>query len=72
MNSNKDNDIPSGKKVIKPWGFEYKIYSNGVSSTKLLNIKSGKKTSMHCHPIKKTGYRYNFSIHSTLGIFTFR
>jgi mannose-6-phosphate isomerase-like protein (cupin superfamily) len=56
MNSNEINDIPSGKKVIKPWGFEYKIYSNDVSSTKLLNIRSGKKTSMHCHPIKKTGY----------------
>ncbi len=50
------NDIPSGKKVKKPWGFEYKIYSNDTSSTKLLCIKSGKKTSMHCHPVKKTGY----------------
>lgn len=50
------NDIPDNKKVIKPWGYEYKIYSNDVLSAKLLKIQSGKKTSMHCHPIKKTGF----------------
>ena len=50
------NDIPKNQKVIKPWGSEYKIYSNSISSTKLLRIKSDKSTSLHCHPIKKTGF----------------
>ena len=50
------NDIPKNQKVIKPWGSEYKIYSNSVSSTKLLRINSDKSTSLHCHPIKKTGF----------------
>ena len=50
------NDIPKNQKVIKPWGSEYKIYSNLVSSTKLLRINPGKSTSLHCHPIKKTGF----------------
>ena len=50
------NDIPKNQKVIKPWGSEYKIYSNSVSSTKLLRINPGKSTSLHCHPIKKTGF----------------
>ena len=50
------NDIPRNQKVIKPWGSEYKIYSNSISSTKLLRINSDKSTSLHCHPIKKTGF----------------
>ena len=50
------NDIPINLKVIKPWGSEYKIYSNSISSTKLLRINSDKSTSLHCHPIKKTGF----------------
>tara|TARA_B100000925_G_C21839365_1_gene400778 strand:+ start:80 stop:751 length:672 start_codon:yes stop_codon:yes gene_type:complete len=50
------NDIPKNQKVIKPWGSEYKIYSNSVSSTKLLRINKDKSTSLHCHPIKKTGF----------------
>ncbi len=50
------NDIPKNQKVIKPWGSEYKIYSNLISSTKLLRINPGKSTSLHCHPIKKTGF----------------
>lgn len=50
------NDIPINQKVIKPWGSEYKIYSNSISSTKLLRINSDKSTSLHCHPIKKTGF----------------
>ena len=50
------NDIPKNQKVIKPWGSEYKIYSNSVSSTKLLRLNHNKSTSLHCHPIKKTGF----------------
>jgi len=50
------NDIPERTKVIKPWGSEYTIYKNSVSSTKLLKIEKNKSTSLHCHPIKKTGF----------------
>ena len=50
------NDIPKNQKVIKPWGSEYKIYSNSISSTKLLRLDHNKSTSLHCHPIKKTGF----------------
>jgi len=51
-----ENDLPFGKKVEKPWGTEYKIHFNKESSTKLLEIKPEQKTSLHCHPIKKTGF----------------
>ena len=49
-------DIPNRKKVLKPWGSEYKIYSNSVLSIKLLRIHKNQSTSLHCHPIKKTGF----------------
>jgi len=52
----KINDIPVNFKVIKPWGTEYTIYKNLTSSTKLLRLKKNKSTSLHCHPIKKTGF----------------
>lgn len=42
--------------VIKPWGNEYVICSNKSSSVTLLNIKHKHKTSLHCHPSKKTGF----------------
>ena len=39
-NSNKKNkDIPQNKKVAKPWGSEYSIYRNKISSAKLLKTK---------------------------------
>ena len=52
----KINDIPKNRKVLKPWGSEYTIYRNSISSTKLLRIDYNKSTSLHCHPIKKTGF----------------
>ena len=52
----RDNDIPEDKKVIKPWGSEYTIYKNYNTSMKLLRIDSNKSTSLHCHPVKKTGF----------------
>ena len=52
----KPNDIPENYKVIKPWGSEYTIYKNSTTSTKLLNLKHNKSTSLHCHPLKKTGF----------------
>ena len=50
------NDIPKNYKVYKPWGYEYTIYKNTTSSTKFLKIFPNSKTSLHCHPIKKTGF----------------
>ena len=43
--------------VNKPWGYEYVVYrnSNNLSVT-LLSIDYNKKTSLHCHPKKKSGF----------------
>ena len=43
--------------VIKPWGYEYVVYreKNNLSVT-LLNINYKEKTSLHCHPQKKSGF----------------
>lgn len=42
--------------VNKPWGNEYVICKNKRTATWLLNIGYKKKTSLHCHPKKKTGF----------------
>jgi len=43
--------------VKKPWGYEYIVYDDkdkiGIT---FLNIKYKHKTSLHCHPKKKTGF----------------
>ena len=41
--------------VKKPWGSEYLIYSNKNLAAWLLEMKFNSKTSLHCHPKKKTG-----------------
>ena len=43
--------------VSKPWGYEYVVYrdSNNLCVT-LLSINYKKKTSLHCHPEKKSGF----------------
>jgi len=45
------------KIVLKPWGYEYIAFRNknklGIT---FLNINYKKKTSLHCHPNKKTGF----------------
>src|SRR5438094_853367 len=41
--------------VQKPWGYEYLLYENGTVGVWFLKLKEGAKTSMHCHPNKKTG-----------------
>ena len=45
------------KIVSKPWGYEYVVYrnSNNLCVT-LLSIDYNKKTSLHCHPNKKSGF----------------
>ena len=42
--------------VTKPWGSEYIACENNKTATWLLNIKKNHKTSLHCHPKKKTGF----------------
>ena len=46
------------KKVVKkPWGYEYVVYRKGKDlSVTLLKINYKKKTSLHCHPNKKSGF----------------
>ena len=41
--------------VKKPWGEEYKFYKNKDLAAWLLKMNYKKKTSLHCHPKKKTG-----------------
>jgi hypothetical protein len=41
--------------IKKPWGFEYVIYHTPEVAMKLLHIKAGQQTSLHCHPNKSTG-----------------
>lgn len=40
--------------IKKPWGKEYLIYQNGEAALWILHMDKGAKTSMHCHPNKKT------------------
>jgi len=41
--------------IRKPWGYEYIAYQNNVVALKVLHIRHGEQTSMHCHPNKSTG-----------------
>ena len=45
------------KVVKKPWGYEYVAYRNkNQLALTYLNIDYQKETSLHCHPVKKTGF----------------
>jgi mannose-6-phosphate isomerase-like protein (cupin superfamily) len=44
------------KLVKKTWGSEYLIYENKSIAAWFLNISHNKATSLHCHPLKKTGF----------------
>jgi mannose-6-phosphate isomerase-like protein (cupin superfamily) len=35
--------------VLKPWGYEFKLFDNGKISIWMLNIEPGQGTSVHCH-----------------------
>jgi len=54
---NKNNNFYCNRVVYKPWGYEYVIYSdsNRLAIT-FVKINCGHKTSLHCHPKKKTGF----------------
>lgn len=41
--------------VKKPWGYEYLMYQNEHVGVWFLSIRQGERTSLHCHPNKKTG-----------------
>ena len=41
--------------VNKPWGYEYLMYQNESMALWYLFIRADAKTSLHCHPRKKTG-----------------
>jgi len=45
----------STKVVLKPWGNEFLLFENDRLGVWILNITKGQKTSLHCHPNKKTG-----------------
>ena len=53
----KKNNFYSDKVVYKPWGNEHVVYSdsNRIAIT-FLKINHRHKTSLHCHPNKKTGF----------------
>ena len=53
----KENNFYCNNVVYKPWGYEYVIYNstNRLAIT-FLKINFGHKTSLHCHPKKKTGF----------------
>lgn len=51
------NNFYSDKLVKKPWGEEYIIYKdNNKLAVTLVKINYNHKTSLHCHPKKKTGF----------------
>ena len=41
--------------VKKPWGYEYLVFENKFVAIWILQLIRKKKTSMHCHPNKRTG-----------------
>ena len=41
--------------IPKPWGYEYLFFESQDIGIWFLNIEYNKKTSLHCHPKKKTG-----------------
>ncbi len=45
----------AGVRVRKAWGFEYQLFANEHCAVWHLTIRAGQRTSLHCHPNKKTG-----------------
>lgn len=41
--------------VKKPWGYEYLVFENEHVAVWMLQIVRKRRTSMHCHPHKRTG-----------------
>ena len=53
----KNSNFYDNRVVYKPWGYEYTIFrnSNRLAIT-FVHINYKHKTSLHCHPKKKTGF----------------
>jgi mannose-6-phosphate isomerase-like protein (cupin superfamily) len=52
-----ENTVPYREVIVKkPWGHEYLCYQNETLAIWFLFIRSGEKTSLHCHPNKNTGF----------------
>lgn len=51
-----DTNDYKGIVVNKPWGYEYLMFENQYVAIWILHLKHQHKTSMHCHPNKKTSY----------------
>lgn len=49
-----ENDTYLNEVVEKPWGYEYRIYCDSMFDAWCLHIRTGHKTSMHCHLQKDT------------------
>ena len=53
----KKDSLYDNKLVKKPWGYEYVVYRNKNNlSVTLLKINYKQRTSLHCHPQKKSGF----------------
>ena len=53
----KDYNFYKNNIVYKPWGYEYVIFNNSNRlAITFLKINRDHKTSLHCHPKKKTGF----------------
>lgn len=51
------NKLYDNRIVHKPWGYEHIVFRNKNNlSVTFLNINFNKKTSLHCHPQKKSGF----------------
>jgi acetolactate synthase I/II/III large subunit len=57
FNGNAKKEGPDFSEVIvkKPWGYEYLVFENEFVAIWILQLVRKKKTSMHCHPKKRTG-----------------
>jgi acetolactate synthase-1/2/3 large subunit len=56
LTANQEIDYDYSNVIVKkPWGYEYLIYKNEQVAIWMLQIVRKRKTSMHCHPKKKTG-----------------
>lgn len=54
---NSKNKFYLSRTVNKPWGHEYVIYNDSSKiAITYIYIKFGHKTSLHCHPSKKTAF----------------
>lgn len=55
-NQKSDPPVPYNNAIVKkPWGYEYLAFENEHVAIWILHIARTRKTSMHCHPQKKTG-----------------